>query len=242
MTAKSRIAVVIAAATFISGSAVFAQTVAPQAAPRSDGHGPTMGQGMGPGMGHGMGRGMGQPSAGTGRGGMNGPTAMLSKQDANSSSDMALVMDLVHSNDKIKRTVTLLPNGIRTVTESDDAKIAQTIQAHVASMSSRLQDGREFNIFSTTLPVIFDNATKIKLSMEMTEKGVIVTRTATDAKLVAALQAHAGEVTELVRDGSTGMRRGMMARMAMGPEGPRGIIDTSARQNVRTQSPQPHAH
>jgi len=38
------------------------------------------------------------------------------------------------------------------------------------------------------------------------------------------------------------MRRGMMARMAMGPEGPRGVIDTSARQNVRTQSPQPHAH
>jgi hypothetical protein len=196
---------------------------------------------MGPGMGHGMGRGMGQ-GPGASRGAMQGPTAMLTKQDANSSSDMALVMDLVHSNDKIKRTVTLLPNGIRTITESDDPKIAQTIQAHVASMASRLQDGREFNIFSTTLPVIFDNATRIEMSMTMTAKGVIVTRTATDAQLVAALQAHAGEVTELIRDGSAGMRRGMMARMAMGPEGPRGAIGTKERPGNRTPPPQPHAH
>jgi hypothetical protein len=150
-------------------------------------------------------------------------------------------MDLVHSNDKIKRTVTLLPNGIRTVTESDDPKVAQNIQVHVASMSSRLQEGREFNIFSTTLPIIFDHAERIEMSMSMTEKGVIVTRTATDARLVAALQAHAGEVTELVRDGSAGMRRGMMARTAMGPEGPRGAIGSNARPGNRTQ-PQPHAH
>lgn len=241
MTPKARMPVVVATAIVLSVGTVFAQSPAPHAGSRADGAGPAMSQGMGSGMGHGMGSGMGHAS-GAGRGAMTGPTAMLSKQDANSSSDMAMVMDLVHSNDKIKRTVTLLPDGIRTVTESDDPKIAQTIQAHVASMSSRLQDGREFNIFSTTLPVIFDNASKIKLSMEMTDKGVVVTRTTTDTQVVAALQAHAGEVTELVRDGSAGMRRGMMARMAMGPEGPRGANNANARQGHPTQSHQPHAH
>jgi hypothetical protein len=176
------------------------------------------------------------PGAG-GHGPMAGPTAMLTKQDAGSAADMGVVMDLLHNNTQIKRSVTRLPDGIRTVTESDDPKVAQAIKAHVASMSGRLKDGREFNIFSTTLPVIFDNADKIKSAVEMTDKGAVVTRTSSDSKVVAALQAHAGEVTELVQDG---MRRGMMARMAMGAGGPRGAMG-AARPADASQSER-HAH
>jgi hypothetical protein len=161
---------------------------------------------------------------------------MLTKQDAGSAADMGLVMDLVHNHTEIRRTVTNFPDGIRTVTESDNPEVAQAIKAHVASMSSRLKDGREFNIFSTTLPVIFDSADQIKSVVEMTDKGAIVTRTAADPKLVAALQAHAGEVTELVRDGMAGMHRGMMARMAMGADGPRGGL-----RDARSGAAQKHA-
>jgi hypothetical protein len=185
-----------------------------------------------PGSGHG-------PTVGQGAG--HGPTGMLTKQDSGSAADMDVVMDLVHSNTKIKRTVTKLPDGIRTVTESDDPKVAQDIKVHVASMSARLKDGREFNLFSTTLPVLFDNADKIKSEVVMTEKGSIVTRTSTDDKVVAALQAHAGEVTELVQDGMAGMRRGMQARMAMGPGGPRGAMG-AARSRNPAQLQQQHAH
>ena len=172
---------------------------------------------------------------------MGGPTAMLTRQDANSAVDMGLVMDLVHNNTKIKRVVTQLPDGIRTITESDDPKIAQSIKAHVASMSGRLKDGREFNIFSTTLPVIFDNADRIKSAVEMTDKGAIVTRTSVDARIVAALQAHAAEVTDLVRDGRAAFHQGMRTRMAMGQDGPRGTMDTPAHSHTPAQSPQ-HAH
>ena len=90
-----------------------------------------MGGGMGPGMMHGMEHGAG---AG-GHGPMAGATAMLTSQDAGSAADMGLVHDLLMNHDKIKRTVTHLPDGIRTVTESDDPQMAQTIKAHVASMS-----------------------------------------------------------------------------------------------------------
>jgi hypothetical protein len=141
---------------------------------------------------------------------------MLTKQDAGSAADMGLVHDLLFNNTKIKRTVTNLPDGIRTVTESDDPQVAQTIKAHVASMSQRLQDGREFNIFSDTLPVLFENRDKIVSKVETTEEGSVVTRTSRDAKVVAALQGHAGEVTELVQEGMVAMRRGMMSRMATG--------------------------
>ena len=168
--------------------------------------------GMGPGMMHGMEHG----AAAGGHGHMAGATAMLTKQDAGSSADMGLVHDLLMNHTKIKRTVTNLPNGIKTVTESDDPKVAQTIKTHVASMSQRLKDGREFNIFSSTLPVLFENRDKIKSVVEVTEKGSVVTRTSTDGKVVAALQGHAAEVTELAQEGMVAMRRGMMARMARG--------------------------
>ena len=173
--------------------------------------------GMGPGMMHGMDHG----AAAGGHGPMAGATAMLTKQDAGSSADMGLVHDLVMNHNKIKRTVTNLPDGIKTVTESDDPQVAQTIKAHVTSMSQRLKDGREFNIFSPTLPVLFENRDKIKSVVEATEKGSVVTRTSTDAKVVAALQGHAAEVTELAQEGPVAMMRGMMSRMAMGPRGPR---------------------
>jgi hypothetical protein len=181
------------------------------------GHGP-MGagaatrSGMGPGMMHGMGS-MG------GHAPMAGAVSMLTRQDAGSSADMGLVHELLVNHQKIRRTVTKLPDGIRTVTESDDPQVAQAIKAHVASMSQRLDDGREFNIFSTTLPVLFENKDKIRSTVTMTERGSVVTRTSADAKVVAALQGHAAEVTELAQEGMVAMRRGMMTRMAMQPRG-----------------------
>jgi len=123
------------------------------------------------------------------------------------------------NNRKIKRTVTRLPDGIRTVTESEDPQVAQAIKAHVASMSQRLDEKREFNIFSTTLPVLFENKDKIRSTVTVTDRGSIVTRTSTDPKVVAALQGHAAEVTEFVDEGMVAMRRGMMTRMAMQPRG-----------------------
>jgi hypothetical protein len=169
--------------------------------------------GMGAGMMHGMGAGPAGEGHARMHGAMHGPmahaTGMLTKQDAGSAADMGLVHDLLTNHTKIRRTVTNLPNGIRTVTEADDPQVIQAIKAHVVSMSERLKDGREFNIFSTTLPVLFDNRDKITSKIEMTEKGSIVTRTSTDAKVVAALQGHAGEVTELVQEGPVAMRRGM---------------------------------
>lgn len=185
------------------------------------------------------------PGAGT-QGRMTGPVGMLTRQDAGSATDMTLVMDLVHNNTKIRRSVTRLSDGIRTVTESDDPKIAQSIKAHVASMLGRLKDGREFNLFSTTLPVIFDHAANISTAVEMTDKGAVVTQTSVDTKVVAALQAHAGEVSELVNEGPTAFHRGMRARMAMGPEGPRGAMQRTAQTAkpavAASQAPHTHDH
>ncbi len=227
MKTSSQIVIAAAAVAVFAASATLAQSTprGPGANPHdhgSAGHESMMRQGMGPGMGR-------------------GPVGMLTKQDANSAADMAVSMNLVHGNTKIRRSVTNLPDGIKTITESDDPKIAQDIKAHVASMSGRLKDGKEFNIFSTTLPVIFDNAKNIKSTVEFTTNGAIVTRTSTDNKVVAALQAHALEVTERVQEGPVAFHRGIDARMAMGPGGPRGARAGATGQATQGRSQQ-HAH
>jgi hypothetical protein len=167
---------------------------------------------MGPGMMHGMGRG----AAAGPHGPMGGPMAGRVQHDEAFAADMHLVRDMLFSHDRIRRTVTNLPDGIRTVTESDDPQVAQAIKTHVASMVQRLGDGKEFNLFSKTIPVLFDNRDKIKTSVETTEKGSVVTQTSGDAKVVAALQEHATEVDELVREGMAAMMRNMRASMGRG--------------------------
>ncbi len=133
--------------------------------------------------------------------------------DAAFATDMQLVHQLIASHDRIKRTVTNLPNGIRTVTESDDPQVAQAIKAHVANMSQRLTDGKEFNLFSKTIPVLFNNRGKIKTAVETTAKGSAVTQTSDDAIVITALQKHATEVDELVHDGMVAMMRNMHTSM-----------------------------
>ena len=163
--------------------------------------------GMGPGMMHGMGPG--------GAAGFRGPTGgpMAGRMDSAFAADMQLVHAMIHNHDKIKRTATNLPNGIRTVTESDDPQIAQTIKAHVASMERRLNEGRVFNLFSPTLPDLFEKKDAIQTKVETPENGSIVTQNSNDATVVAALQAHAMEVSELARDGRLAMMRSMQAAM-----------------------------
>jgi hypothetical protein len=83
-------------------------------------------------------------------------------------------------------------------------------------MVQRLSDGKEFNLFSKTIPVLFDNRDKINTSVEATDKGSVVTQTSSDAKVVAALQEHATEVDELVREGMVAMMRNARAGMGGG--------------------------
>jgi hypothetical protein len=144
---------------------------------------------------------------------MQGPMSAMQHGDASFADDMRLVHAMLVDNTKIKRTVENLPDGIRTVTESDDPAVARAINAHVASMEKRLNDGRVFNLFSPTLPVLFENKEKIKTTVQPTAKGSTVTQTSQDPRVVAALQAHALEVTELAREGMVAMMRNMRARM-----------------------------
>jgi len=214
------------AATLLVGGWALAQ---------SAGHGPGGMRGMGMGMHGQMGRGMhgtmgqgmrgqmgsGMMGMGAGMMGMNGGSATMDERRD--------IHGLLFNHDRIKRTVTNLPDGIRTVTESDDPEVAATIKKHVADMGKRVEEGRDpgLPIESLALHSIFRDKDKIKTTYETTEKGIVVVQTSTDATAVKALQDHAAEVTDfaqrgmvaahevMMKNGGGMMGRGMHMRDAM---------------------------
>ena len=110
-------------------------------------------------------------------------------------------------------TVTNLPDGIRTVTESDDPEVAATIKKHVADMGKRVEEGRDpgLPIESPALQVDLPGQGQDQdARMRATEKGIVVVQTSTDATAVKALQDHAAEVTDLAQRGMVAAHEAMM--------------------------------
>ena len=107
------------------------------------------------------------------------------------------------SHKGIQREVTNLPNGIKSTTEADDPTLKTAIITHVTMMVSRLQEGRnpEVIIQSPTLSALFDVHQEIETEIEMTEKGVTVTQTSSNPKVVQLLQTHAAEVSDMSKRG-----------------------------------------
>ncbi len=162
---------------------------------------PTSAPRFGPGFMHGPGAGM--------MGSAQGMMGM--RHDSATMAQMSAVHQLIVNHDKIKRTVTNLPDGIRTVTESDDPKIAQLLKDHAATMIGRVGEGSDpgLPIESPALHGIFRNKDKIHTTVETTAKGVVVVQTSNDPKVVTELQQHAAEVSDLVQGGMAALRTAM---------------------------------
>ncbi len=246
----------LAAATLLIGGLAFAQSAGHghggfgPAFMHSQGFGGTGPSGMGAGnMGSGGMTGMrGQMgSAMQGQmqgqmGGMRGQIGggMMAMMGGNATTaERSDIHGLLFNHASIKRSVTNLPDGIRTVTESDDPQIAAPIKKHVADMGKRVDEGRDpgLPIESPALHSIFQDKDRIKTTYETTDKGIVVTQTSADAGAVKALQDHAAEVTDLAQRGMIAaqeammknggmMGRGMMAGVMMG----RGMHGAMAEQ------------
>ena len=141
----------------------------------------------GPMPGRGMGRGMGQ-----------GPGAMQGMQG-----DMTTLHAMFADRDKIKRTVTNLPDGAEATTESDDPTIANMLKEHVPAMEDRV-------IGNTPLPPmtfhpifveLIKHAKDYTLSYEETDKGMKVKYQSDDPYVVMLVQEHAKLVSRFIKNG-----------------------------------------
>lgn len=200
MKNRKRLIAIAAATLLVAGVGTYAFTASSEEGTTHFGprgmH--SMHQGM---MGHGM---MGPGMMGMGRG--------MGGHDSATAGDMSAIHELAANHDRIRRKVTNLPDGIRTVTESDDPRIAQLIKEHVARMGQRVRAGKMMGvpIESPAVHEMYANKDKIRTTTEATANGIIVTQTSSDPKIAALLQEHAVEVTALVKGGMEAMHAAMM--------------------------------
>ncbi len=134
--------------------------------------------------------------------------------DADHQADMQLFHQLLDNGSKIRRQVTQRPDGVESLTESDDPAIAKAIQAHVESMSARVTQARPIHQRDPLFREVFRHADKITMVYEATAGGVKVTETSTDPYVAKLIQAHAEVVTKFI---ANGRRRGDEEPRGSGP-------------------------
>jgi hypothetical protein len=169
-----------------------------------------------------------QRHGGSGMGAMHGMGSQMSgmRHDSASCADMSLIHEMIVNHDRITRSVTDLPNGIRTVTESDDSLLAGRIKQHAATMTARVGSGKDpgWPMESEALRTLYKNSALIRTRIESTAKGILLEQTSTDSATVSALQKHAAEVTAMVEGGMEAMHAGMMRNRGGMMPGGRGVM------------------
>jgi intracellular sulfur oxidation DsrE/DsrF family protein len=163
----------------------------------------------GPGRGRGFGRGAGGPGHG---------------HDARHDEDREVFQFLLTNHDKITRTVKELPDGVETLTESDDAEISDTIKEHVEWMEYRVKEAKPIRMRDPLFAELFKHTDKIKMKHEETEKGVRVIETSDDPYVAKLIKAHAEAVSGFVK-------RGFAEAMKNHPVPGKSIVQKSAFYN-----------
>ena len=118
-------------------------------------------------------------------------------------SEVSELKALFQNHKDITRSVELLPNGIKTLTETKDEELRAALVGHSAGMITRVEQGKnpQIPIQSLTLKTLFKGRNTIVTGIEITDYGIAIIQTATDPKVVAALQEHALEVSDLTERG-----------------------------------------
>lgn len=136
------------------------------------------------------------------------------RRDTVAAAVMPVVHDLMMNHQKLRRTVTNLPDGVRTLTESDDSAMVAQLQHHVATTGILMASSKDLDVpASPTLRQLLARGASVTRTVERTARGVVVTETSKDSITVGLLRAHAAEVTDLVNRGMQAMHEKMMRRV-----------------------------
>lgn len=108
---------------------------------------------------------------------------------------------LLTNHQKIKRTVQELPNGVKTLTESNDPQVAAKIKEHVYWMKERIEKKQPIRMRDPLFVEIFKHADQIKMSYKKTDKGVLVTEISDNPYVAQLIKAHAKAVSGFVERG-----------------------------------------
>ena len=150
------------------------------------------GQGKGPGKGHGCQGWSGEPG-GAGHKGRG-------------RAEMQNAHFLVTNHDRLERQVEDIPNGVRTVTTTDDPELLEPLREHVREMSAMLEGGGHVRNWDPLFAEIFENGESIRIEIEEIDGGVLVTEVSDDEDVVKLIRAHARKVGHFVAQGHAACR------------------------------------
>lgn len=116
--------------------------------------------------------------------------------------DMQSIRGLLTNHDRIERRVEDIPGGVRTITTSDDPKIAELIRTHVRQMKARYERGQPIRMMDPVFRELFRNRHKASLEFEDIPGGIRVTHTSGDPQVELLIRQHArGFVSEAAKEG-----------------------------------------
>ena len=127
--------------------------------------------------------------------------------DVEHQADMELFHYLLDNRSLIRRSVENLPEGVETLTESDDSQVANGIKEHVRSMYGRVKENRPIHLRDPLFQEIFNNANKIRMVLEETENGMRVRETSGDPWVAKLIQEHAKVINLFLANGRSEVGR-----------------------------------
>ncbi len=137
----------------------------------------------------------------------DGSTMPMAVDDPSMISDMQVFHYLLDHRADIRRIVSVLPNGIDTLTESDKPEIAATLKTHVSAMYGRLKDNRPIHQRDPLFAELFAHADQIHANITYTEKGLRVVETSDDPAVAHLLHMHAAAVDGFITNGMAEMMK-----------------------------------
>ncbi|WP_146193547.1 hypothetical protein [Sphingosinicella humi] len=116
--------------------------------------------------------------------------------------DMGSIRSLLADHEKVERQVEDIPNGVRTVTTSDDPKVAALIRQHVRQMDARYDRDQPIRMMDPVFRELFRNRDRASLEYEDIPGGIRVTHTSDDPNVVLLIRQHARHfVSEAAEEG-----------------------------------------
>jgi hypothetical protein len=151
---------------------------------------------------------------GTGHDMVNMPGLVGENASADESAELKLMFQEFQT---ISREVENLPNGIRTVTWSNDPEVMKVLVSHATVMIDRVERGDDpkIRIQSPTLDVFFLHGDEIFSEVKVHDGRLVVVQTSSNPDLVEALHTHAAEVTAMANRGMDAVHE-MMVKQGRG--------------------------
>lgn len=112
-----------------------------------------------------------------------------------------MIQQLFANRAKITRAVKDLPDGVETLTQSNDPRVAKLIQVHVAAMKNRLETGRPIHLRDPLFAALFSRAGDVAMFVENTPTGVHVIEKGRNPLAAKLVQAHARVVSLFLSNG-----------------------------------------